>query len=134
MRYEFLEHTADIKFRAYGKTLNELFENAVLAVAAYVGKGEKIHPRKARRIEVHGTDIENLLYSFLDELIYLMDAEKFVTAKAEVFVRGNNLTAELYGDAATQYEGLDAIKAATYADMYVKKTSKGWELQVVLDV
>lgn len=134
MRYEFLEHTADIKFKAYGKTLNEVFENAVLAVAAYVSKDEKIHPRKARKIEVRGTDIENLLYSFLEELIYLMDVEKFVTAKAEVFIRGNNLTAELYGDVAARYNGLDAIKAATYADMYVKKTKKGWELQVVLDV
>jgi SHS2 domain-containing protein len=27
----FLEHTADTKFRAYGKNLNEVFENAALA-------------------------------------------------------------------------------------------------------
>mgnify|MGYP006451174011 FL=1 len=31
--YEFLEHTADEKFRAYGKTLEEAFINAALATA-----------------------------------------------------------------------------------------------------
>ncbi|MGZ4882327.1 MAG: archease [Halobacteriota archaeon] len=27
-KYEFLEHTADVTFKAYGSALNELFENA----------------------------------------------------------------------------------------------------------
>ena len=29
--YEFLPHTADVKFLAYGKTLEEAFQNAALA-------------------------------------------------------------------------------------------------------
>ena len=31
-QYEYLEHTADVKFLAYGKTLEEVFENAALAM------------------------------------------------------------------------------------------------------
>ncbi|MEK6922189.1 MAG: archease, partial [Nanoarchaeota archaeon] len=30
-KYNFFDHTADVMFEAYGKTLNELFENAALA-------------------------------------------------------------------------------------------------------
>ena len=40
MKYRFLSHTADVKFKAYGKTLNESFENSALAMfnVMYTGK------------------------------------------------------------------------------------------------
>ena len=31
-KYEYLEHTADTKFRAYGETMEETFTNAALAM------------------------------------------------------------------------------------------------------
>src|SRR3989344_1604223 len=125
MKFEFLNHTADIKIKTYGKTLNEAFENVVLAVAEYISKGQKIKSKKGKLIEVHGSDLENLLYNFLDEIIYIFDAENFIVAKTEITVLGNNIKAILYGDDAKNYPGLDYIKAATYAEMYVKKTEKG---------
>jgi len=54
MKYEFLEHTADVKFRAYGKTLEEAFENVALAFAETVSKGEKIKEKKKKSISVKG--------------------------------------------------------------------------------
>ncbi len=134
MKYQFLEHTADIKFQAYGKTLSEVFENSVLAVKEYISRGEKIKSTKGKIIEVSGTDLESLFYNFLDELIYLLDAENFIATKAKITIRGYNLHAELYGDNASNYKDLDHIKAATYAEMYIKKTPKGWIAQAVLDV
>lgn len=134
MKYEFLEHTGDIKFRAYGKTLNEIFENSVLAIAEYISRGGKIKSAKGKVIDVSGEDLESLFYNFLDEIIYLVDAEEFVSAKAKVIVRGFNLHAELFGDKTSNYESLDHIKAATYAEMYIKKIDKEWEAQAVLDV
>src|SRR3989338_6010469 len=120
MKFEFLEHTADIKFRAYGKTLNEAFEGAVDAVSYFLARGEKIAPKKGRVINVSADDIESLLYKFLEETIFLLDAENFITAKARVIIRGNNLRAELYGDDVSNYSDLDYIKAVTYSEMYVK--------------
>jgi len=134
MKYKFLKHTADIKFRSYGKTLNEIFENSVLAVSEYISRGQKIKSAKGKVIEVSGIDYESLFYNFLDELIYLLDAENFITAKAKVTIRGYNLQAELFGDKASNYQDLDHIKAATYAEMYIKKTENGFEAQAVLDV
>ncbi len=134
MKYEFLEHTGDIKFKTYGKTLNEVFENSILAVAEYISRGKKIKSAKGRVIDVSGEDLESLFYNFLDEIIYLIDAEDFVSTKAKIITRGFNLHAELFGDNASNYENLDHIKAATYAEMHIKKTDKGWEAQAVLDV
>ncbi len=134
MKYRFLEHTADIKFRVYGRTLNEIFENSVLAFSEYVSRGEKIKSSKGKIIDVSGNDLESLFYNFLDELIYLIDAENFITAKAKVTIRGYNLHAELFGDKASNYKYIDQIKSPTYSDMYLKKTKSGWEAQAVLDV
>ncbi|MBI2452127.1 archease [Candidatus Pacearchaeota archaeon] len=134
MKYEFLEHTADIKFRAYGKTLNEVFENAVLAVSEYLSKGQKIKPKKGKIMNVSGRDKESLLYNFLEEIISLLDTENFIVVKAHVMLRGNNLRAEIYGDSASNYNSLDQIKAPTYSEMYIKETKHGWELQAVMDV
>jgi SHS2 domain-containing protein len=135
-KFEFLDHPADIKFKAYGNTLNKLFENVALAVSSYLGSGNKIEPRKCKTINVSAEDNESLLYRFVDELIYLLEVEKFIVSKVEVTLRGYNLKAEVYGDDSKKYE-IKQIKAATYAEMYVKKVKSGeehWEAQMVLDV
>ena len=134
MKFEFLEHTADIKFRAYGESLEEAFENSVLAFADFVGKGEKIKSRKGKVVNVSGSDKESLFYNFLEELIYLLDTDKFVVCKAKVFFRGNNLRAELFGDDASNYKNLDYVKAATYSEMEVRQVNKKWVVQAVMDV
>jgi len=135
--FEFLEHRADIKFRAYGNTPGKVFENVALAVSNYLGEGEKIGPRKCKTIEVFGQDNESLLYNFVDELIYLLEVEKFVVSKAEVTLRGYNLKADIYGDDSKNYE-IKQIKSATYAEIYMKKvkakSGEHWEAQMVLDV
>lgn len=140
-KFEFLEHTADIKFRSYGKTIDEAFENSVLAMTSYLSGDEKILCRQKKIIRLEGHDYESLLYNLLDELIFLLDSEGFVTSRSEIRINGFDLKAELYGDSAKNYS-LDHIKAATYAEMYIKKrpSRKGnmdagvWETQAVLDV
>lgn len=133
-KFEFLEHTADIKLKLYGSTLQEIFENAILAVADYMSEGKRIESRKGKVIDVKGDDENSLLCNFIDELLYLVDAEYFIATKGAVFLRGNNLHAELYGDDTRKYV-LKHIKAATYAEMLIKKSQKyGWVAQLVLDV
>lgn len=134
MKYIFLEHTGDIKFKTFGKTLDELFENAILAVSEYITRGQKIKKAKGMIVNVAGNDLDSLFYNFLEELIYLFDAENFIAVSARITIRGYNMRAELFGDLASNYKDLDHIKAATYSEMYIKKTKDGWEGQAVLDV
>ncbi|PIN93419.1 hypothetical protein COU54_03110 [Candidatus Pacearchaeota archaeon CG10_big_fil_rev_8_21_14_0_10_31_24] len=132
-KFEFLEHTADIKFRTSGKNLNEVFENVVLAVAYYLTGGVKIGNKEQRKIFLEKDNLESLMYSFIDEIIYLLDSSAFLVSKAEIQISGNKLIGILYGDSAQKYE-ISQIKAATYAEMHIKENLKGWEAQVVLDV
>ena len=134
-KFEFLEHTADVKFRAYGKSLGEAFENAILAFADYVGKSKEIEKTRRKRIEVKGDDKKSLFYNFLEELIYLLDTEGFVVSSGKVEVKGNELVAFLEGDDVANYDGLEHVKAPTYAEMRIsKKDAKRWFVQAVVDV
>jgi len=125
--FQFFEHTADIKFKAYGKTLEKIFENTAEAISEILARSDKVSEAKTKKIEIEGKDNESLLYNFIDELIYLLDAKQFLVSKAKVKISGNNLKAVIYGDDALKYPGLDHIKAATYAEMYVKKKAGKWE-------
>ncbi len=134
-KFEFLEHTADVKFRVRGKSLNDIFSNCALAVSHIISRGKKIKAVKRKTFTVCGKDYESLLYNFIDELIYLLDAENFVVSNVDVKILDGKLNAVVYGDDSSHYKDLDSIKAATYAEMYVKQLKdKTWEAQVVVDV
>lgn len=133
-KYEFLKHTGDLKFRAYSSSVKGMFENCALAISSVLSRGKKIKSLIKKEISVSGNDYESLLYSFIDELIYLFDAEGFIVSKAELEIEDGKLKGIVYGDDSTNYKDLDAIKAPTYAEMYVKNKGKKWECQVVLDV
>jgi len=134
MKFEFLEHTADVKFRAFGKDLNEAFESSALAFSEIVAKGQKVKSVRKKNIEIEAEDKKSLLYSFLDELVFLFDAEGFLVCSGEIKIDGNSLSAELSGDDSKNYSGLEHVKAATYADMEVYEKNKMWIVQAVLDV
>lgn len=133
-RFIFLEHPADIKFKAFGKTLNEAFQNAVLATSSYLSPDKKIESKKSKIIHLQCQDLESLLYSLVDEIIYLLETEKFAVSKAKIKITNFSLEAELFGDDSKNYE-IKQIKAATYAEMSIKELpDKTFEVQMVLDV
>jgi SHS2 domain-containing protein len=133
-KIEFLEHTADIKFRVSGKTLAEIFENSAKAISQIYSGEKKIKARKKKKITLSGRDKEALLYNFIEELIFLVDSENFVVSRAKVVLKGNSLSADIAGDDVNNYPDLDHIKSPTYHQMYVRKIQKGWEAQVIVDV
>ena len=135
MKFKFLKHTADIKFRAYGNTLNKVFENSALAMynAVYLGK---IKNKIKKSFIVKGKDLESLLYNFLEELLVLFDSQDFIASKINVKIDKTRLLldCEVIGDKVKNYDVGLTIKAVTYNSMYVKKSKIGYISQVVLDV
>ena|SRR3989344_1022746 len=134
-RYKFLEHTADIKFQAFGKSLNRAFENSAIAMFRAM-TNERIRAKNKKIIKIDGRDKESLLYNFLEELIFLLDTENFFLSKIKVSIDAENqkLTADLFGDDVKKYQPHIDIKAVTYSEMFVKQERGKWVCQVVLDV
>ena len=133
-KFKFLEHTADIKFQAFGSSLEEVFKNSALAMFNSLNDG-KIKETIKKKIKIQGNDNENLLYNFLEELLFLFDSEGFFLAKVKnLKIKENQLSAEIIGDKAENYKIENHIKAVTYNEMFVKKEKNKWIAQVVLDV
>lgn len=135
MKYKFLEHTADIKFRAFGKNLSEAFENSALAMFNTM-YSESVKKKIKKKIKVKGKDLENLLYNFLEELLFYMDSENFFLSKIKVKIDEKDLTleAEAEGDETKNYAIHLDVKAVTYNEMFVHKEKNKYTCQVVLDV
>ncbi len=135
MKYKFLEHTADVKFQAFGKNSEEVFENSALALKELICGKKKIKEEKNRIIKVKGKDFESLLYNFLEEIIYLVDAENFIISEvSEIKIKDFKLNAKISGDKVSNYNFNNEVKAVTYNEMFVKKIKGKWTSQVVLDV
>ncbi|MGV8169443.1 MAG: archease [Candidatus Nanoarchaeia archaeon] len=139
--YEFLEHTADVKFKAYGKNFEEAFANAAKATIAVMTDIKKIKPKFTKKIIVEANTAEALLYDFLEELIYVMDTEGFLmgdVSKIKIDTANPNykfvLKAELRGDFAKNYDVHTYIKAVTYNDMEIQETKNKVTIQVVHDI
>jgi SHS2 domain-containing protein len=138
-RYQILPHTADGKFRAYGRTLEEAFANAALATASLMWDWRTIETKVSHPIRVTGRDREQLLVRFLGELIYLLDTKKFLLAAVGgLRIReegdGWTLEAEFRGDTLSdRYEIHGDVKAVTYNEMKIEECD-GVVLQVVVDM
>ena len=135
MSYRFLEHTADVKFRAESSTIEEMFVSAAGALNETIRGKIKILEQEERSFKVEGKDKASLLYTFLEEFLFLLDAEDFLVEKVKsVLIEGDKLKCVVIGDSAENYKFTNDVKAVTFSEMFVRESDKGWECQVVLDV
>lgn len=139
--FEFLEHTADLKFISYGKTLDELFQNSAIAIFYAMLENEigKISTKLKNEIELEGDSIETLLHDFLSELLFIFETSSIILKKFEVRISQNEkyyLKASAFGEKfdRKKHKISTEIKAITYHDFFVKKTNKGWMAQIVCDI
>ena len=135
MSYDFLEHIADVKYRAKGLTVEEMFCFAAEALNETIRGDIKILEQRAVNFEIEGKDLENLLYNFLEEFLFLLDSEGFLAARIESLeIDDLRLKCVVMGDDADNYKFTNDVKAVTYNDMFVREKNEEFECQVVLDV
>lgn len=132
--YKFLPHTADIQFVVSSKTLEGLFSESALAMKKAICDSkisEKIH----KKIKIKGHDLINLLYNFLEEILFIMDTENLIFSKVKkIKFKNEGMLAEIDFDEIEKYETYLEIKAITYNEMYVEKKNGFWEAKVTIDV
>lgn len=139
LKYKFLPHTADVKFQAFGKTSEKAFENSALALKEEIlgGVNIKVKEKRKEKINAKGKDFESLLYNFLEEILYMLEAGDFLFSKVKSIKIDREkfrLRGVVLGDRASNYKFVNSVKAITYNDMFVKKLKDKWAAQVVLDV
>jgi len=138
--FEILPHTADMRIKVWGKTLKDLFRNALCGLAYYL-KPESLEESALgkinikRRIKVEGVDLNSLLIEFLSKVIAETDIYNAVFIAVSFKDFGENfLEAVLEG---VKVEGFDKeIKAVSYHEVDIKRNQETgmYETTLVFDI
>jgi SHS2 domain-containing protein len=135
LKYEFVEHTADITFKAYGRDLNQLFENAAEALESTLIMLEAVALSATTTIEMTSDSCDDLLYDWLAELLVMFEVNRFAVKKCIVNITGLSLRAECWGERIdpNKHTLNTEVKAVTYHNLQIKK-NKVYHTEITLDV
>ncbi|MEW5759702.1 MAG: archease [Candidatus Thermoplasmatota archaeon] len=134
MRYELIEHTADIGIKAYGKNLEEAFENSAFGMFKLITDTEIKNVGEVI-IKLESEEIDDLLVKFLSELLFLYQTELYIFSEFDVKLKKNDkyyLEAKARGETLKNHECINDIKAVTYHMLEVNE--KEGYVKVIFDV
>lgn len=134
-KFELLPHTADLRMKVRGRTLAELFSNALAGFASIVGegveRGEAVAPQE---VHLEADSASNLLVEFLNEALYLVNVNKAVydrvafTEFSETAMRGTLRGYTVDGFA-------EDVKAVTYHGVAIGQDGRGnVEAELIFDI
>jgi len=145
-KVEYIEHTADVGIKVYGDDLQSLFTYAARGMFSILYEGLEtllqqtatidVNKEECRKIEVVGRDLEVLLISWLNELLYYYSVEKILFYRFNILhlttsptenKEGLSLSAEAHGIKLSLL-GIKPhieIKAATYHKLKIIHTEEG---------
>lgn len=143
--FEQIPHTADIKIRVFGKTMQDLFRHALIGMFQVVHPQSpqctRVHDRlvckalpQERIVEITAPDVTALLVDFLSEGLYLSDI--YNEAYLDIHIHELTTTrikATLYGVKITGFDVVE-LKAVTYHDIDIKQTNGMWQTDIVFDI
>lgn len=136
--YKFLPNvaTADVAFDAEAKTIEELFEECAKAVFDTQCDIKKVEAKEKKVVELENDDPEDMLFDFLNELVYLKDSLYMLFSKFKVKITGSELKAEIYGEKINpdKHDLKVDVKAVTLHLFKLEKTKEGVKVRVVLDI
>ncbi|MCW1296275.1 MAG: archease [Candidatus Parvarchaeota archaeon] len=141
MKIKFFRHTADVEYEAQGKTIEEAFENAAIALQEVMVNTKKVELKTTKEISIQSEDMKSLLYDFLEKFLIFHDAEDLVFGKVKVIKIWKTtgvwkLEARAMGEKfdENKHEPRTAIKAVTYFNMDIGKKDSNFFVHVVLDI
>ncbi|MFA7403643.1 MAG: archease [Pelobacteraceae bacterium] len=143
MPFRFSEEiaTADVVFEAWGETREELFISCADALLRTMAEApDRVAHREALTIRIEHEELDLLLFSFLQELIFYKDARKLLlhadTVRIEHEPGTFTLEARVSGDRidAGRHRLLVDVKAVTLHHLSVVFKDHLWRGVVELDV
>ncbi|XP_074656094.1 protein archease-like [Tubulanus polymorphus] len=140
IKYEYLDHTADVQIHSWGENLKEAFEQAAMAMFSYMTEIDSVTIRETHEIEADAEDLEGLLYHFLDEFLFLFSAEPFQIARkveiTEFDTKNFKIKAKGHGeefDIQIHPQGTE-VKAITYSNMQIHQNPNRVDIFVIIDI
>ena len=137
--YEYFEHTADVGAVVRGVTLPRLFENASKALFDLVCDRRAVRPRRAVRIVVSGSSLEDLLVRWLSELLFRLETDgmlftTFAVERVDRALLRARGTARGETIDRTRHALRREVKAVTYHQIRLVRGRSAWRVRIVFDV
>ena len=139
--FEFLEHTSDIYVRSHGKNLKQALVNCGKGLTAILVRNpDAVRKLKDRSVEIKAKDLEELVYLWLEELIFLFDSEAFLfrgfSGELKAADSGYLMTGTVKGekyDPSRHRPGVH-VKGVTYHNLDVRTGRNETTITVLLDI
>lgn len=134
MKYELLEHTADLKVRVHGENFIQLLGNAAFAMCDLMLPGSKKADEQFE-ISVAGDSREQIMVRFLNELIFVIQSKYVMFREFDIEQKDNciNAICRGYRMEATDRPDYD-IKGVTYHDLVLQNDNGHYIAELVLDI
>ncbi len=132
---------ADACFELTGDTLEEIFLSGFYALMETSVEMSSLNSSIQKVISLSELSLERLLFNFLEELIFLKDAEYLLFKECEISINKSSsdskfvLNAVLKGQEVTDsVKTITDVKAITYYQLFVRKMENGWKARVTFDL
>ncbi|MHC4521632.1 MAG: archease [Planctomycetota bacterium] len=135
--WEHYSHPADMGVRGFGRTREEAFAQAALAMTAIVVDPARIACRQAVEVVCEDDDDEMLFWHWLSAVLFEMGLRRMVFGRFKVQAIEGGLKATAWGEEVDKgrHEPAVEVKAATFAELKVDRDKDGtWMAQCVVDV
>ena len=131
--YEYIDHTADMGIRGFGKTFLEALSNVALGMFAAMHDMKYVEPTESRKIDISAATLEDLMVQFLSQLLYLHDTERFIPKEYQLEVTTSNrihglLLGELFNQDKHYIFG--EVKAVTYHQLLIEQIEEEWIISI----
>jgi len=133
-KFDIIDHTADVGIKAFGKSANELFENAAKGMFHLIQGGSQVEAVETHYIQLENRELDELLVDWLSELNFLHQTEMVLFSEFNVQIEEDGLQAEVKGERLDNdiHKVQMEIKAVTYHMLDVN-LEKGFA-QVLFDI
>ncbi len=127
-----VEHTADLELEVWGPDMAALLEEAARGMYELMAVEVSDESRRHHRLEITADDREQLMVSFLEELLFLADTEDLGFDGFLLTVDDTELLARLEGGFIITRRR--EIKAVTFHSLQIAGSGSGLRTNVVFDV
>ncbi|MCV0400215.1 MAG: archease [Nitrosarchaeum sp.] len=129
MSYNFLDHATDAIIEIRAKNLKEAFTVTANAIINITLDQEKVEEKNQKEIMAKGKDLRYLLFSWLEEIVFVLITEGFAIKRVELDVLEDGdytINARAYGEPLdfSKHNFKVEIKAPTFYDMEIKKNDE----------
>ncbi|MCV0372450.1 MAG: archease [Nitrosarchaeum sp.] len=129
MSYNFLDHATDAIIEIRAKNLKEAFTVTANAIINITLDQEKVEEKNQKEIIAKGKDLRYLLFSWLEEIVFVLITEGFAIKRVELDVLEDGdytINARAYGEPLdfSKHNFKVEIKAPTFYDMEIKKNDE----------